>query len=91
MVLGLDTKTTQGRLNQWAHWARADPAPDFFFLFEGPPTGCGEIIFLKLIILLLMVLHDQGPRIFSEGPRWLEGAQGPNAGKDGTETTVYGR
>jgi len=38
-----------------------------------------------------MVLHDQGPRIFSEGPRWLEGAQGPNAGKDGTETTVDGR
>ena len=22
-------------------------APGFFFLFEGPPTGCGEIIFLN--------------------------------------------
>ena len=33
----------QGRLNQWAHGARAGPR--IFFLFEGPPTGCGEIIF----------------------------------------------
>jgi len=41
----------QGRLNQWAHWARAQ-GPRIFFLFEWPPTGCGEIIFLKLIILL---------------------------------------
>jgi len=31
-----------------------------------------------------MLLHDQGPGFFSEGPRWLGGAQGPNAGKDGT-------
>jgi len=42
----------QGRLNQWAHWARVQ-APGFFFLFEGPPTGCGEMYFLKLIILLV--------------------------------------
>ena len=28
------------------------PGPPAFFLFEGPPTGCGEINFLKLIILL---------------------------------------
>jgi len=28
-------------------------------LFEGPRTGCGEIDFLKLIILLLMLLHDR--------------------------------
>ena len=48
----------QGRLNQWAHWARAQGFQDFF-LFEGPPTGCGEINFLKLIILLLMLLHDR--------------------------------
>ena len=34
----------QGRLNQWAHWARAE-GHRIFFLFEGPPTGCGEIIF----------------------------------------------
>ena len=34
----------QGRLNQWAHWARAQ-GPRIFFLFEGHPTGCGEIIF----------------------------------------------
>ena len=45
----------QGRLNQWAHWARAQ-GPGFFYLCEGPPTGCGEI---KLIILLLMLLHDR--------------------------------
>jgi len=32
----------QGRLSQWAHWARAQ-GPRIFFLFEGPPTGCGEI------------------------------------------------
>jgi len=36
----------QGRLNQWAHWARAQ-GPRIFFLFEGPPTGCGEIKFLN--------------------------------------------
>ena len=29
----------QGRLNQWAHWARAYSTPRFFFLFEEPPTG----------------------------------------------------
>jgi len=34
----------QGRLNQWAHWARAQ-GPRIFFLFEGPLTGCGEIFF----------------------------------------------
>ena len=33
--------------------------PPHFFLFEGPATGCGEIKFLKLIILLLMLLHDR--------------------------------
>ena len=27
--------------------------------FDGPLTGCGEINFLKLIILLLMLLHDR--------------------------------
>ena len=45
---------TQGRLNQWAHWARAQ-GPRIFFLFEEPPTGCCEIIF-KLIILLLPLM-----------------------------------
>ena len=35
------------------------PGPPDFFLFEGPPTGCGEINFLKLIIFLLMLLHDR--------------------------------
>jgi len=43
----------QGRLIQWAHWARAQ-GPRILFLFEGPPTGCGEINFLKLIVLLLV-------------------------------------
>jgi len=42
----------------WAHWAHAQ-GPRIFFLFEGPPTGCGEINFLKLILLLLMLLHDR--------------------------------
>ena len=35
---------SRARLNQWAHWARAR-GPRVFFLFEGPPTGCGEIHF----------------------------------------------
>jgi len=48
----------QGRLNQWAHWARAQ-GRRVFFIFEGPPTGCGEINFIKLTILLLMLLHDR--------------------------------
>jgi len=43
----------QGRLIQWARWARAQ-GHRIFFLFEGPPTGCGEINFLKLIVLLLV-------------------------------------
>jgi len=41
----------QGRLNQRAHWVRAQ-GPRIFFLFEVPPTGCGEINLFKLIILL---------------------------------------
>ena len=45
----------QGRLNQWVHWARAQ-GPRIFFLFEGPLTSCGEIIFFKLIILLLPLM-----------------------------------
>ena len=40
----VDRELSQGRLNQWAHWARAQ-GPRIFFLFEGPPTGCGEILF----------------------------------------------
>ena len=50
LVPTVSAHVSQGRLNQWA------PAqgPRIFFLFEGPPTGCGEI---KLIILLLMLLH----------------------------------
>jgi len=49
----------QGRLNQWAHWAHAQ-GPRISFSFWGAPTGCGEINFLKLIILLLlMLLHDR--------------------------------
>jgi len=33
--------------------------PPGFFFFRGAPTGCGEILFLKLIILLLMLLRDR--------------------------------
>ena len=51
-------RTPQGRLNQWAHWARAH-GPRFFSSFRGPPTGCGEINFSKLIFLLFMLLHDR--------------------------------
>jgi len=47
-----------GRLNQWAHWARAQ-GRRIFFLSKGLPTGCGKINFFKLIILLLMLLHDR--------------------------------
>ena len=38
------------------HTGHVPRAPGYFF--EGPPTGCGEIIF-KLIIFLLMLLHDR--------------------------------
>jgi len=55
---GSSDRGSQGRLNQWAHWARAQ-GPRIFFLFEGAPTGCGEINVLKLIVLLLMLLRDR--------------------------------
>ena len=45
---------SQGRLNQWAYWARAQGPR--IFAFEGPPTGCGEMNSLKLIILLLPLM-----------------------------------
>ena len=45
------TGRRQGRLNQRAHWARAQGA-GYFFFFLRAPTGCGEINSLKLIILL---------------------------------------
>ena len=41
------------------HNGHVPRAPGFFFLFEVPPTGCGEINFWKLIILFLMLLHDR--------------------------------
>jgi len=34
----------QGRLNQWAHWARGQ-GPRIFFRFEGSPTDSGENFF----------------------------------------------
>ena len=40
------SNTTQGRLNQWAHWARAQGLR-IFFSFWRAPTGCGEIFFLN--------------------------------------------
>ena len=43
------------RLNQWAHWARAqDPG---FFLIEGPPTGCGEIFFKTNYLIVYATAH----------------------------------
>ena len=50
---------TQGRLNQWAHWARAQ-GPGIFFLFEGPPTGCGEIIFLTNCLITFAKINCKG-------------------------------
>jgi len=41
----------QGRLNLRAHRARAQ-GPRIFFLFEAPPTGCGEIIFLTNYLIV---------------------------------------
>ena len=43
----------QGRLNQWAYWARAK-GPRIFFLSEGTPsTGCSVVkYFLKLKYLI---------------------------------------
>jgi len=43
------SNTTQGRLNQWAHWERAQGLR-IFFLFEGPQLAVVKYFF-KLIIL----------------------------------------
>jgi len=77
-----------GRLYQWALWARAH-GHRIFFLFEGPPTGCGELNFLKLIILLpsqRSTVRETRQILSSEGPRSAGGggAQGLNVGKDAT-------
>jgi len=45
----------QGRLNQWVHWARAQ-GPLIFL--RGLQLAVVKY-FLKLIILLLMLLHDR--------------------------------
>jgi len=50
------TAQNQGRLNQWAHWARAQ-GPRIFFLFERPPTGCGEIRVPKAPMQVKTALH----------------------------------
>jgi len=55
MGRSINCPSYHGRLNQWAHWARAQ-AP---LTFLRGPTGCDEIDFLKLIILLLTLLHDR--------------------------------
>ena len=57
-IEGCSHELNQGRLNQWAHWARAQSSL-IFPLFEDLPTGCGEINFFKLIILLLVLLHER--------------------------------
>ena len=63
------------------------PGPRIFFLFEGPPTGRGEINVLRLIILLpsqISTVRERGKYFLARGPVRLSGAQGPNAGKDAT-------
>ena len=60
----------QGRLNQWAHWARAQGP--VFFLFEGPTTSCGEIIFLTNYLTFAKInthTHPFNGR-FPGLPRW---------------------
>jgi len=48
------TAVGQGRLNQWAHWARAH-GPRIFFFLRGPQLAVVKYIF-KLIILLLPLM-----------------------------------
>jgi len=55
-----------------------------FVLFQGPPAGCGEINFFKLIILLpsqRSTVRETREILSSERPRSAGGAQDPNAGK----------
>ena len=40
------------------HTGHVPRAPGFFFLFEEPETGCGEINFLKLIISQRSILRE---------------------------------
>ena len=47
----------QGRLNLWAHWAPAQGPRIFLFLSD--PNSLWWSKFFKLIILLLMLLHDR--------------------------------
>jgi len=43
-VLFVSRRRYQGRLNQWAHWARAQ-GPRIFFLFEGPQVAVVKYFF----------------------------------------------
>jgi len=58
------------------------PRAPVFFLFEGPPTGCGEINFL--LPSQRSTVRENRQILSSEGPRSAGGAQGRNAGKDAT-------
>jgi len=67
----------QGRLNQWAHWARAQDHR-IFFSFWGAPTGCGEIFFLTNYLITFAKINFKGNpvnNILARGPVLL----GPRA------------
>jgi len=72
----------QGRLNRWAHWARAQ-GPWIFFFLRAP----NWLWWNKFSALTFAKINFKGNPVntfYSEGPRSAGGAQGPSAGKDGT-------
>ena len=63
------------------HTGHVPRAPGFFS-FWGPPTGCGEIIFLKTnYIITFAKINCKGNPVYTflRGARSAGGAQGPNA------------
>jgi len=78
------TATGQGRLNQWAHWARAQ-GPRIFL--RGPQLAVVKYFLTNYLITFAKINCKGNPlNTFQRGAAFGWGAKGPNAGEDATAT-----